>query len=445
MEKDRKPKQSNNALRYEREKRGWSQSRLAELIGSDTSMISRWECGERNPDHVYQEKLCDLFGKNAEELGFIKSPQLQYTTPSDGLDQGTKITRRQATGEIGAMVGGTLLASSLQLLEESDGLERLLRAVKRPASIDKTTLAHLEAMTRNHWQLYAGFENSVQYRYDMLPGVFGHLRTLTQLLERAQPTAIHERLSSFACETTQLIGEICFDIKDNDAAEKYYNTSIELARETQNHVLLATAFGRKSFLPIYSNDPQEALLFLQEANTQLTHDSSDIIRAWLSAREAEAYANSDNADACFKALDRAAFYLEKAQPGGAPSYAFEGEAVDVHFTHSLLLGYKGACYTRLNQPEAAQAVLREDMISMDPARSIHNAIVLVDLARTYIQQGEIEETCKYASEALGIMIQLRSARVLQRILALRGELEPWKRTEYVRNLDQRIAALPHIM
>jgi hypothetical protein len=69
------------------------------------------------------------------------------------------------------------------------------------------------------------------------------------------------------------------------------------------------------------------------------------------------------------------------------------------------------CYTRLNHPEAAQAVLREDMVSMDPARSIHNAIVLVDLARTYIQQGEIEETCKYAGEALGIMVQLRSARV----------------------------------
>lgn len=103
------------------------------------------------------------------------------------------------------------------------------------------------------------------------------------------------------------------------------------------------------------------------------------------------------------------------------------------------------CYTRLNHPEAAQAVLREDMVSMDPARGIHNAIVLVDLARTYIQQGEIEETCKYASEALGIMIQLRSARVLQRLLALRGELEPWKRTEYVRNLDQRIAALLDIL
>jgi hypothetical protein len=53
-------------------------------------------------------------------------------------------------------------------------------------------------------------------------------------------------------------------------------------------------------------------------------------------------------------------------------------------------GFKGECYTRLNQPEAARAALKEDLASVDPARSIYNPIVLVDLARTYTQQGEIE-------------------------------------------------------
>lgn len=57
----------------------------------------------------------------------------------------------------------------------------------------------------------------------------------------------------------------------------------------------------------------------------------------------------------------------------------------MHFTRSMLLGYKGACYTHLNMPKQAQEALQEDRASMDPTRSIHNAIVLVDLARTYVQ------------------------------------------------------------
>ncbi len=105
-------------------------------------------------------------------------------------------------------------------------------------------------------------------------------------------------------------------------------------------------------------------------------------------------------------------------------------------------GFKGACYTRLKQPEAARTALKEDLASVDPARSIHNTIVLVDLARTYIQQGEIEEACRHAQEALPIMVQLRSARVFQRLLDFRRVLEAWKETESVKNLDQQMAMLP---
>ncbi len=72
VRKGTKPKKPNNLLRMERKNKGWSQARLAELIGADTSMISRWECGERSPEPAYQEKLCTLFDRKASELGFIE-------------------------------------------------------------------------------------------------------------------------------------------------------------------------------------------------------------------------------------------------------------------------------------------------------------------------------------------------------------------------------------
>jgi len=66
-----KLKKPNKKLQRERELYGWSQARIAEKLGTTIKRISMWECGDATPDRYYQEKLCDLFGKNAEELGLL--------------------------------------------------------------------------------------------------------------------------------------------------------------------------------------------------------------------------------------------------------------------------------------------------------------------------------------------------------------------------------------
>lgn len=70
-----KPTSPNRKLRQARELRGWSQEDVARQIGAPSSKyISRWECGEVVPGPYYRQKLCDLFGKNAQELGFVRAP-----------------------------------------------------------------------------------------------------------------------------------------------------------------------------------------------------------------------------------------------------------------------------------------------------------------------------------------------------------------------------------
>src|SRR5215469_15353459 len=63
----------NPNLKYERNLRGWSQAYLAEQIGVADYYISRWESGKYSPSPYYQQKLCEIFGKTAEELGFLTS------------------------------------------------------------------------------------------------------------------------------------------------------------------------------------------------------------------------------------------------------------------------------------------------------------------------------------------------------------------------------------
>lgn len=72
----------NQRLKSERELRGWSQAYLAEQIGAYNYYISRWERGEMMPSPYYQQKLCELFGKTAEELGFRIPEEIEATQPA---------------------------------------------------------------------------------------------------------------------------------------------------------------------------------------------------------------------------------------------------------------------------------------------------------------------------------------------------------------------------
>src|SRR5437879_13403241 len=58
-------------LKAEREKRGWSLAKLAEVLGTTTRTVSRWEQGLAVPYPYYREQLCILYEKTAEELGLL--------------------------------------------------------------------------------------------------------------------------------------------------------------------------------------------------------------------------------------------------------------------------------------------------------------------------------------------------------------------------------------
>ena len=85
MDASKKP---NTQLRYHRKLRGFSQKKLGELVGADQNAVSRWERGERDTSPYYQEKLCSLFGKTADELGFLdtnKAPAEPAAPPKNTL------------------------------------------------------------------------------------------------------------------------------------------------------------------------------------------------------------------------------------------------------------------------------------------------------------------------------------------------------------------------
>ncbi len=162
MPEAKKTNNPNHLLRRERERRGWSQRRVAEQLGTTEDKVSRWERGEVTPSPFYREKLCILFEKDAGELGFIdEQSSLKESfdgqklsledVESDDMDK----YRRQALQILG-ITGTSLLIGSPSMLKEVETL-----FTRRMARLQTWVLDSLEDGTRLRWQLYYTSNNSL--------------------------------------------------------------------------------------------------------------------------------------------------------------------------------------------------------------------------------------------------------------------------------------------
>lgn len=415
--KPRNLKEPNHLLRLEREKRGWSQSRLAGEIGTDSSTVSRWERGERGVDFIFQEKLCLLFEKDAIELGFtqqISSSNVQLDTP-----------------QINEIEAQDMNKSRRDFIKEAMSIalwERLSTALKKPAYVDETLITELKNITESYWNLRANISS-----HSLIKNVTSHLDSIIELLQYSYAEEIRKPLCSLAGTAAQLLGQMSFDMKDHTSAREYYKVSIEAAQEANDAALYASALGRMSFLFLENNQPGEALTLLEKSHQLAKLSKTNTTSAWLFAIEAEAYASinsSSNQTACLKALDQAEQAINQTVTTTDP--------YKTGFNRSRLAGYKGVCFVRLNQPEAAISSLNEALSTAGYASLRRRSRILTDIATAYVLQGEFEEGCNFAHQALDLTQQTKSAMVLQRIHKFRAHVEPWKEVQAVKDLDQKL-------
>jgi len=442
-------------------------------------MVSRWEVGERGPASEYQERLCEIFKKNAVELGFIESLQIPCPSPAQPLvssissmdtddalirinqdtpaqfispvtlqqeissetlvlheiegDDMKKVTRRKFL-EVGLEVGTEIGVASLVVpgILNSSESDRLLWMFE-DSSIDKTALSSLKKITDSHWQLVYG---GVPKR-GLLSSVTGHLQSMEHFLQVSQPTAIEQSLSALISQQAQMAVEIYFDLHDYTKAESYSKAAIEAARQAANPTLYAVALARTSFLYTYSHQHQEALVLLQAARRFAKQDSVSAVPYWLAAMEAEVYAKLFASQPDLIASSGSLKALEEAE-----NIIDQPEAGDRYwtmFSSASLAAYKGVCFRHLQKPEEAELALLEALASIHKGIPGGQATALIDLSSVYAQQGKIEEACSSTTHALEVIgKQNKSINTLQRVYDLRSELEPWASTSYVRNLDEQI-------
>ena len=116
------------------------------------------------------------------------------------------------------------------------------------------------------------------------------------------------------------------------------------------------------------------------------------------------------------------------------------------------LGCTEEIATILKLPKVALPALEQGMDGLEPAAARRNespkrsaeegpklrALVLCDLAESYVASREIEEGCRLIGEALPLGFEMGSDRVLRRFGEIRKELAPSKDARAVRDLDDRL-------
>jgi hypothetical protein len=88
-----------------------------------------------------------------------------------------------------------------------------------------------------------------------------------------------------------------------------------------------------------------------------------------------------------------------------------------------------------------QQALADALRLLEPARIQRRPTLLIDMASTYAQQGDVDGAYEHAMQSLSIVVRTNSQAVARHLLSLRQELEPWKDTHSVKNLDQQMTQL----
>lgn len=155
----------NEKLLSERLQRHWSQSEVADMIGTTRINVSRWECGVTTPNPYFRQRLCELFGKSAEELGInpkaasessslaaespITDPQITTPTVIDTLLE-VKTQSVEVAEPDKDTSAISLSPLSIMLPEQSLESDQLLRVTSTP----RRKQQHKPLSARTHIAIY---------------------------------------------------------------------------------------------------------------------------------------------------------------------------------------------------------------------------------------------------------------------------------------------------
>lgn len=392
-------------LKAERERRGWSQRRLAgelqkvaarddeTLPETDAliSMISRWENGHRKPDVFYRYLLRKVYGHaGAETSGQAGTVASSGPAPGDE-ELSTRL----------AMARPRLVRLDAGLLTDLAGLTDIYRRMDRRLGAP----AVLSELTQHYARVVA-------------------------LREHPASATDRQRLAAIAADIGALLGWQAIDLGRGELALAHFRGASQAADEAADATLLAFVVAERGYLPLLQGRPRDALEVFEHAREVGGRRTSPVFDAWLAGAVGEAHAVAGDEAGSLRALERGERLLETAGTG-------EGHAPPLaHFDSSHLIRWRGQCLAHLGRAGEAEAELSAALSQVDPSFVRARAGLLLDLATARLNAHALDEACEAAGKAYQLACETQSRRYRERFAAFRARLEPWASSAPVRALDE---------
>ncbi|MDT3395384.1 helix-turn-helix transcriptional regulator [Streptomyces sp. B1866] len=308
-----------------------------------------------------------------------------------------------------------------------DHLDRVEGVLQSPRRLDDATVTHVEEILRQYRMQgdVLGPQVALQMAFAQREVVGGFLAD--------SPGSLKSRVLSVYAELCRIIGWQFFDLGDYRTAQHYYDDAREAAHEAQNAELVSHILGNMSRMATWRGRPRIGIDHAVAAQLWASQSESWAARGFAAAVAARAYAADGNAAKTRQALEEernANDAMNAAERSPDSRWYFYGDA--------FYWGIRAECGLRLGAPEDALFAMQQGLSLIDQT-NIHDYVhALVWQSSAHVQQGNIDQATDTILRAAKITTVSKSPRVAGRIRDLRSELQPWKQTQAVRDLDSAL-------
>ena len=414
----------NTSLYTQRKLRGWSQAKLAELIGASEEMISKWERGKKRTSPFYQEKLCELFGMNAQELGFLvpASDNTSYEVPAtqkmgeretmsptlfpqyDGTLQAADFPLSQPIGErVSGLEGDIMDKLRRQILEhvvKGTGIAILNNhpsSSLNRANMHEISLPYFEELIKECWSLL---------RVDGLVAAEQLLLSYLPNLEIAAQQRSHQQktFAGLASQGYILAGLVTVLQTNLVLAESYCKLAVHYSRLSGDRNLEIAALKHLATKFFDAQYPMKALNTYQEA-LPMVDDVSPLLRSRTYLGLALAHARCQHKQEALRYLGLAQATFPQ-YPEDDPGFSF------ADCGRSSINHYAGLICLEFDQPrEAWNSFAEVEMLKSKTVIPERTLIEIVNCqAEAAIAQGEMELACTHIRAGIAGAIKLGSEK-----------------------------------
>ncbi|WP_026360503.1 helix-turn-helix transcriptional regulator [Amycolatopsis nigrescens] len=412
---------------------GISQRQIAAMTGQSQSEVSEILKGRQVMAYDVLVRIADGLGvpRGYMGLAYDEATAIKVVGAADDqqAEEDESVKRRNFLAHAAQVtMGAAVFGSSPSAWASSPA------RTPAPGRIGMTDVRQVEAATRAL--------RALDYQYGggfCRDAVVAQLSWGQQMLESSATEVVKSRLYVALADLHSLAGWTSFDTGLVDSARGHFANALDLAKQGENHPLVANVLYRMGRVYLHQDAPNDALKLFQLGQIAAQESGSELAVAILCANEAWAYAMMENDEQAMKLLGRSKDEFARADLANAESWARFFNETDVYAmigtVHTVLAQKVDVAHTTYAIPALTRAI---DSYGDDMARS--KTFNLSALATNHLLDGDIDQGARVGRAALDSADGLKSARIRDRMRPMRDEAERRRNNGDARDLADRINA-----